>query len=181
MNNWLQSLEASKRHAHNAIARANENMARYANKKRRPCHFRPGDFVHLSMKNFVPEGFTGAKKLMPKFCGPFKITEAVNDVTFRLDLPQPIRDRGIHNAFHASLLRPAEIDPDDSRENAPPPPVLVGEHQEYEVEKILKHRSRRGRRQYLVKWLGFPDTENSWVTANDLHAPDLLSEYLKRL
>lgn len=181
VNQWLQSIENAKRHAQTAIYRANESMARYANKKRRPCTFQPGDFVHLSMKHFVPEGFTGAKKLMPKFCGPFKITEAINDVTFRLDLPKPILDRNIHNAFHAKLLRPAVIDPDDSRTVQPPPPVLVGNSEEYEVEKILKHRSRRGRRQYLVKWVGYPDTENSWITGQDLHAPDLLRDYLARV
>ncbi len=181
VNQWLDSLEKSKRHAQVAIHRANESMARYANKKRRPCHFRPGDFVHLSMKHFVPEGFSGAKKLMPKFCGPFKITEAINDVTFRLDLPKPIRDRGVHNAFHTKLLRPAHIDPDDTRTIPPPPPVLVDGNEEYEVEKILQHRKRRGRRQYLVKWVGFPDTENSWVCERDLHAPDLLRNYLERV
>ena len=178
VNDWLDNLNKSKEVAHSAIFKANETMARYANKKRRPHTFVVGDQVYLSTKNLVPEGFTGARKLMPKFCGPFKILRAINDVTFRLDLPQPIRDRGIHNAFHARLLRPAHSLPDDSRSPPPSEPVLFDNQEpEYEVERILKHRSRRGRTQYLVKWTGYPDTENSWVNEADLHTPDLLRTY----
>ena len=178
VNDWLDNLNKSKEVAHSAIFKANETMARYANKKRRPHTFVVGDQVYLSTKNLVPEGFTGARKLMPKFCGPFKILRAINDVTFRLDLPQPIRDRGIHKAFHARLLRPAHSLPDDSRTPPPPEPVLFDNHEpEYEVERILKHRSRRGCTQYLVKWTGYPDTENSWVNEADLHTPDLLRTY----
>ena len=181
-NNWLETLEKSKESAINAIFKANEYMARYANKKRRPCTLRPGDQVLLSTKNLIPEGFTGARKLMPKYCGPFRILESINDVTFRLDLPKPILQRNVHNAFHASLLRPYHFQPGDTRTPDPPPPEITDSGApEYHVEKILQHRRRRGRSQYLVKWLGYPDTENSWVASHDLHAPDLLADFKSSL
>jgi hypothetical protein len=47
---------------------------------------------------------------MPKFCGPFAITAQINDVTYRLDLSAPMISHGIHNAFHAKLLRPYHSD-----------------------------------------------------------------------
>src|SRR5277367_4382083 len=34
---------------------------------------------------------------------------------------------------------------------------------EYAVERVLRRRRVRGRYQYLVKWLGYDDTHNSWV------------------
>ena len=34
----------------------------------------------------------------------------------------------------------------------------------YEVEKVLKTRKRGGKVEYFVKWKGFPDKFNSWVT-----------------
>jgi hypothetical protein len=37
----------------------------------------------------------------------------------------------------------------------------------YKIERILKKRKRR-RVQYLVKWLGHPDTFNSWIFKQDL-------------
>ena len=33
----------------------------------------------------------------------------------------------------------------------------------YKVEKIIKSRKRLGRTEYLVKWLGYPDSFNSWT------------------
>jgi len=33
------------------------------------------------------------------------------------------------------------------------------------------------KRQYLVKWTGYPSSEISWVDVKDLHAPELLEEY----
>ena len=33
----------------------------------------------------------------------------------------------------------------------------------YKVEKIIKSRKRLGRTEYLVKWMGYPDSFNSWT------------------
>lgn len=34
----------------------------------------------------------------------------------------------------------------------------------YKIERVLKTRRRRGDTEHLVKWLGYPDSFNSWVT-----------------
>ena len=39
---------------------------------------------------------------------------------------------------------------------------------EWEIEKILDSRFLYGRLQYLVKWLGWPDSENTWQDEIDL-------------
>jgi hypothetical protein len=54
---------------------------------------------------------------------------------------------------------------------------LIDGQQEYEVEEIIDDRSYRCKQQYLVRWLGYPASENSWVNAKDLHSPELLAEY----
>ena len=33
---------------------------------------------------------------------------------------------------------------------------------EYRIEKIIKKRKRKGKIEYLIKWLGYPETYNSW-------------------
>jgi hypothetical protein len=38
----------------------------------------------------------------------------------------------------------------------------------YPIEKIIRQRINQGRIQYLVKYIGYPDTYNSWVNQNDL-------------
>lgn len=47
----------------------------------------------------------------------------------------------------------------------------------FEVEKILNHRTREHKREYLIKWLGFPPEENSWEAEDNLNCPELLAEY----
>ncbi|GMF50673.1 unnamed protein product [Phytophthora fragariaefolia] len=45
-----------------------------------------------------------------------------------------------------------------------PPPALLDEqgHRHFHVERILAKRQCSGHNQYLVKWRGYPHSENSW-------------------
>lgn len=51
---------------------------------------------------------------------------------------------------------------------------------EYEVERLINHRLKSGRLQYLIKWKGYPETENSWEDEDCLNCPELVAEYHKR-
>ena len=117
---------------------------------------------------------------MPKFCGPFVIEKSLGPVTFALDLPTPIRERNIRNAFHVSLLRPYFEDSSNPKQPLPDPVSFDAESAEYEVDAVLQQRTRRGRKEYLVHWKGYPDTENSWVSHRDLNAQELLADFLSR-
>ncbi|CAJ0950807.1 unnamed protein product, partial [Ranitomeya imitator] len=59
----------------------------------------------------------------------------------------------------------------------PPAPVLVEGELEYFVEKILDSRVSRRKLQYLVKWKGYAQEDNSWVFASDVHASDLVRAF----
>lgn len=37
----------------------------------------------------------------------------------------------------------------------------------YRIEKVLKSRRRRGKKEIFVKWLGYPDSFNEWVNEKD--------------
>jgi len=42
--------------------------------------------------------------------------------------------------------------------------IAKEESDSYRVEKVMKKRKRKGKMEYLVKWLGWPSKFNSWVT-----------------
>lgn len=118
------------------------------------------------------------RKLHPKFCGPFRISEKINEVTFRLDLSETMKARGIHDAFHSSLLKPF-IDDKYGLYDDPLPPVNIQDGiEEYEVESILDSKKIRGKVHFLVKWKGYCNHENTWQTRADLkNAQDALADY----
>ena len=66
------------------------------------------------------------------------------------------------------------------REVESPPPVLVGDTLEYEVEGILRHQGKGAQRRYLVLWKGYPLHETIWEPESYLaNALDILEEYLR--
>src|SRR5258708_21808876 len=117
-----------------------------------------------------------ATKLAPKRYGPFKVTKEISPVAYQLHLPN---GWNIHDIFHASLLSPyckmAAHGPNYSR----PPPELIKGEEEYEVEKIINHRCSGQSRtlQYLIKWKGYPEADNTWELADQVHALELLKTY----
>ena len=98
--------------AHDSILDARVKQTQDANRKRRAVPFKKGDLVYLSTKNIsFAKGL--ARKLLPKFIGPYKILQDFDNSSFRLDLPPHLKQRGIHDVFHSSLLR--EHIPNDDR------------------------------------------------------------------
>ena len=49
----------------------------------------------------------------------------------------------------------------------------------YQVEKLLKQRMKDGEHQFLVKWLGFPSSQNSWEPADNILDKRLIATFYK--
>jgi len=100
-------------------------------------------------------------------------------VAYQLALPL---SWGIHDVFHASLLLPYKETTAHGPNFTRPPPDLIKGEEEYEVEAITNHRyhGRRRQLQYLIKWRGYPSSDNTWETAEDVHADDLVKEHHRR-
>ncbi len=58
-----------------------------------------------------------------------------------------------------------------------PGPVNLNDQEEYEVEKILDSKFRWGKLWYLVKFLGWFNLDNMWLSHFDVQAPAAVQEF----
>jgi hypothetical protein len=140
--------------AHDAIITARVKQTRLANNRRRAAPFVLGDLVYLSTQNIsLPKG--RARKLAPKYIGPYRITRELEPgASFALDLPNELKRRGLHNAFHASLLK-AHVPSDDRRFPGRQLSQFSGietDPREWEVDRILSHSGKGKSAQFELKW-----------------------------
>ena len=137
----------------------------------------------VSTKHFTPRAdmLRPTKKLRPLFAGPYTITEVINPVAYRLDLPTNLQ---VHPVFHVSPLKRFVENPTQfsSRTEPPPPEIQADGTEEFELEAITDKRvlgrGRWKRIEYLLKWKGYPASESSWEPVQNLdHAREAIQDY----
>jgi hypothetical protein len=87
--------------AHNSILAVHIHNA---NCKWQLAPFSENDLMYLSTKKNItfPKGL--ARKLVPISIGPYQIIRDFKNQSFQLDLPQNLKQRGMHDVFYVSLL-----------------------------------------------------------------------------
>jgi len=143
--------------------------------KRDAKPFKKGDKVWLDARNLKT---AYPKKFAPKREGPFKITEVLGPLTYRLDIPKRWK---IHNMFHATLLSLFRQTDVHGPSFSNPPPDLIDGKEEYEVEVILNHRKIGRGYQYLIRWKNYSSGDDSWEPESHIkNADEMLSTYKKK-
>ena len=119
--------------------------------------YQVGDQVWLDGCNI--KMYHPTAKLTPKRHGPFPIQRVLSPIDYQLTLPEQWK---IHDVFHVDLLTPYRETEFHGPNYTQPPPDLVGEEDQYEVEQVLDERNygHWKKKQYLVKWKGYPDLDN---------------------
>jgi len=144
-------------------------MTQQANKRRHPSpQYNVGDLIKISSSCFPKE--TQFNKLEPVFMGRYKIFRCMSETdNYTVEIPFA-SSRFI--TVHTSLLAPWLENPDNkfpSRIHTNPGPVNTDTFApKYEVKHIIKHRTRKDKQQFLVKWLGYGHEHNSWQNKEDI-------------
>ena len=136
--------------------------------------YKVGEWVWLEAKYLaLPYTLT---KLAPKHHGPFQITREISPVAYQLALP---RAWTIHNVFHSSLLTCYKETRESGAQFQHPPPELIGNEEEYEVEQIINHHhyGKHCQLQYLIHWKGYSAADDTWEPTDQVHANELVKTY----
>jgi len=113
--------------------------------------------------------------LIPRWNGPYLILSRTNHTALLL------RSDGTSFRKHIDKLAPCFI-PSNGKfvTHETSPTASLNKEPVYEVEKILAHREdQEGRLSYLVKWLDYPSSANSWEPASHFKQIKLIKEYHK--
>jgi len=174
-NNLAAKVLALQAECRRKIEAANKYQKTYSDKKRKHITLKIGDQVLISnrhMRSTRPK-----KKLDWKYVGPGTIMAQIGRDAYRVDLPGL---RGIHPVFHVSLLEPYKQKGVIMSQSDPPVDTLrtFGDDVYY-IEKVLERRKTSvGTWEYLVKWEGYPEEENSWEPGPNI-SPGAINDFWK--
>jgi hypothetical protein len=135
-------------------------------KHHRPVVFQVGDWALLRLRQRAAASLprTVSGKLKPRFVGPYRVTEVINEVVVRLQLPPGAR---LHDVFHVGVLKKFVGPPPTS------PPLLAPILHGAAVpapSRVTQGRTARGVRQVLVEWEGEPSHAATWEDLDDFRA-----------
>jgi transposase InsO family protein len=146
------------------LEKAKADQARYYNRGHKDLSLAIGDMVYLSTQYL--DTVRPSAKLDYKYIGPFPVEQVINKQAYKLKLPQNMT---IHPVFHVSLLEPANLaqettreQPDAFRFDATAPDV-------YEVQEVVEQETTdEGKWLYKVRWKGYGPEEDTWEPAEHL-------------
>ena len=171
----VRKLKEVREWAQASMAAAQEAQEHGTNRRRNQApSYQVGDKVWLSLENIKTD--RPSKKLDARYA-KYTVLEVVGSHSYRLDTPS-----GVHNVFHARLLRPASSSPLPGQvvQDSQPPAILVDDTEKYDVECILDQKrapGRGNRLRYLVKWVGY--TRPTWEPESSMENTIALIEWKK--
>ncbi|GKE97538.1 putative reverse transcriptase domain-containing protein [Tanacetum coccineum] len=108
-------------------------------------------------------------KLRPHYIGPFRITDRVGKVAYRLELPEELNN--IHNTFHVSQLRKCLV---DEAKYVPLADIMVDEKLGYVEEPVeildtmVKKLIRKDILLFKVRWKHRKGLDYTWEPEEEL-------------
>lgn len=137
----------------------------YDDKHQHPPELREGDLVYVRLAKPGHDGYHlhSQTKLSHRRTGPFPVLRKINSLRYKIELPNYLR---WHLEISIEHLEPV---PSGTRNALPPGPLRTATGEKYIIERIVDMRGHReGRRQFKVRWLGYPATHDTWEPETSL-------------
>ncbi|KAK3039204.1 hypothetical protein RJ639_029061 [Escallonia herrerae] len=154
---WRQNIDL----AHSYLEKAARRMKKHADKNRRSQEFNVGDKVMVKLLQQDRKFLRGRdSRLLQKYEGPLTIVKKIGKMAYKVDPPH-WWSRQLHPVFHVSMLKPFYEDTADPSR---------GQIKRQGLKPKAAGNFRKRHQEYLVKWQGQMDEENTWERAADLSA-----------
>ncbi|KAM3340892.1 hypothetical protein P3S68_028527 [Capsicum galapagoense] len=167
---WEEQVDMSRSY----LDKAARKMKKFADRSRRPVHYRIGDKVMVKLN---PRQFKSLRSvnqsLIRRYEGPFEIVAKVGKISYKLDMPSHLK---IYPVFHASKLKPYFEDKEDVErgKSSRAQIFMTTAATDKKIEDIIDHQLVREKgwgnssAQFLVHWKGQLPEEASWEKYEDL-------------
>jgi hypothetical protein len=158
-----------------ALQRAQQRQAAHYDRRHRDVTFAVGDQVLVSAEAFraYPERDRPKDKLKHLWSGPYPVTRVISKLAYELQLPPGSRAHPVFSVQHLKVYHTPR-DPARLRGPRAPEPLFHSADgaPQWEVHSIVRRRTAdgttatpAGQPEYLVRWRGFPASENTWEPA----------------
>ena len=177
VEDFVDHIHEVQKNTKESLEKAAEDMKKFYDRHRNKTPtFEVGQKVLLDNSDLALN--RPSRKLAERYSGPFEITEKIGTHAYRLKLPAYWKN--VHSVWNVSKLYPYNEDPENPNFTRPPADIVEGEP-EWDVEQVLDSKFAHGTLKFFVKWLGWPDSENSWEDEVNLeNSPEVIAEFYKK-
>jgi hypothetical protein len=175
IENMIQKATIIKKNAQKNLVESQERQKRYHDQNFKAKEFEEHDLIML--KNPT------AKKLDPKYIGPFRILQKINKLNYKIELPSGSR---MDDVVHVSRMKKVS---EKTNPSLPKPSEIPSSQLEkeihYEIEKVLdkkfmKSNDNKRRLYYFIKWKGYTSDYNTWEPKSELgNAKEIIKQFEK--
>jgi hypothetical protein len=171
---FVERMKRMREETEAALLKARDDMKRWADHDRgEVIKYKVGDKIMVDAREL--ELGRPSKKLSERWIGPYPITALVGTHAVKIKLPKSIR---IHPVLSLTRVKPYHTPILPGQTVPPPPPVEIEGEKEYVVDEVRDSRLRQGNLEYLVKWRGYGEEENTWEPASNLvHADHAVKDF----
>ncbi|MCO5601551.1 hypothetical protein L7F22_055674 [Adiantum nelumboides] len=153
-NQYTRDLDTDFAKVRETLQKSQERQKKAADLHRHDSKLKENDWVLLRFDKARLRQKKGKEELSMRYYGPFQITEQINDISFRLRLPDTWK---IHNVFHVNLWKtfgdvPNDGEPDEQPEVEANEEILV-------PEQVLAHKVTKKKALSLPLRTATPDPD----------------------